>query len=97
MSGCREQSVLCGYDTRNLTYTEAVDAFQASVDFEPAIWARLMQAPKAPIAPDAARYLLSIDFSEHDHARMQELMAWSKEGALIPDMAWPFTIRSLAT
>ena len=47
---------------------------QASIDSEPVIWARLIQAPKAPILPDAARYLLSIDFSESDHARMQGLM-----------------------
>ena len=59
--------------------------YQASVDFEPVIWARLIQAPKAPIAPEAARYLLSIDFSEADHARMQELMDKSGDGALMPD------------
>jgi hypothetical protein len=48
-----------------------------------------------PIAPEAAHYLhavrdrarplLSIDFSEADHARMQELMDKSNEGALIAD------------
>lgn len=37
------------------------------------------------MAPDAAHYLLSIDLSEADHARMQELMDKSNEGALIPD------------
>jgi hypothetical protein len=57
---------------------------QASVDFEPVIWARLIQAPKAPLSPDAARYLLSINFSESDHARMQELMDKSSDGALTP-------------
>src|SRR5580658_180255 len=57
-------------------------AHQASVGFEPGIWARLIRAPKAPISPEAARYLLSIDFSETDHARMQELMDKSTEGAL---------------
>jgi hypothetical protein len=60
-------------------------AHQSSVDFEPVIWARLMQTPKAPISPDAARYLLSIDFSEADNARMQELMDKSNEGALTSD------------
>jgi hypothetical protein len=59
--------------------------YQASVDFEPVIWARLIQAPRAPIAPEAARYLLSIDFSEADHARMRELMDKSGDGALMPD------------
>jgi len=55
---------------------------KASLDFEPAIWARLIQAPKAAISPEAARYLISIDFSDADHARMQELMEKSNEGTL---------------
>jgi hypothetical protein len=59
-------------------------AHQSSIDFEPVIWSRLIQAPKVPISPDVARYLLSIDFSETDHARMQELMDKSNEGALTP-------------
>ena len=58
---------------------------QASVNFEPAIWARLIQMPKEPISPEVARYLLSIEFSEGDHARMQELMDKSNEGTLTPD------------
>jgi hypothetical protein len=58
---------------------------QASVNFEPAIWARLIQTPKEPISPEAARYLLSIDFSEADHLRMQELMDKSNEGQLSSD------------
>ena len=60
-------------------------AYQAIADFEPAIWTRLIRAPRAPIAPEAARYLLSIDFSEVDHTRMRELTDKSSEGALIPD------------
>jgi hypothetical protein len=59
-----------------------MDAHQTSVDFEPVIWARLIQAPKEPISPEAAHYLLSIDFSEVDDARMQELMDKSNDGAL---------------
>jgi hypothetical protein len=62
-------------------------AHQSSVDFEPVIWARLIQAPKAPISPDAARYLLSIDFNEADSVRMQELMDKSNEGVLTQDEA----------
>ena len=65
-----------------MTYTEAMGAQQASLNFHPVIWAQLMQAPKEPISPDAARYLLSIDFSEADHTRMQELMDKSNEGML---------------
>ena len=60
-------------------------AHPASVNFEPVIWARLIQTPKEPISPEAARYLLSIDFSEADHSRMQELMDKSNEGALTSD------------
>jgi hypothetical protein len=59
-----------------------MDVHQASVDFEPAIWARLIQAPKEPISLEAAHYLLSIDFSEADDARMQQLMDKSNEGRL---------------
>src|SRR5271169_6344462 len=64
---------------------EAMSAHPASVNFEPAIWARLILAPKEPLLPEAARYLLSIDFSEADHARMQELMDKSNEGTLTSD------------
>lgn len=72
----------CNPACRVVTYTEAIDVHPEIVDFEPAIWARLIQAPRAPIAPEAAHYLLSIDFSEADHARMRELMDKSNEGAL---------------
>ncbi len=68
-----------------LTYTELMGAHPASVNFEPVIWARLIQTPKEPISPEAARYLLSIDFnSAADRSRMQELMDKSNEGALTP-------------
>ncbi len=56
-----------------------------SLDFEPTIWARLIQAPKAAISPEAARYLMAIDFGDADHARMQELMEKSNEGKLTLD------------
>lgn len=68
-----------------MAYPEDMSANQASVSFEPVIWARLIQAPKGPISPEAASYLLSIDFSEADHTRMQELMDKSSEGALTSD------------
>jgi hypothetical protein len=58
---------------------------KASLDFEPAIWARLIQAPRVAISPEAARYLMSIDFGDTDHARMQQLMERSNEGTLTPD------------
>jgi hypothetical protein len=55
---------------------------KASLDFEAAIWARLIQAPTAAISSEAARYLISIDFGDADHARMQQLMEKSNEGTL---------------
>jgi hypothetical protein len=58
---------------------------KASFDFEPAIWARLIQAPTAALSPEAARYLMSIDFGDTDHTRMQELMEESNEGTLTPE------------
>jgi hypothetical protein len=58
---------------------------KVSLDFEPAIWARLIQAPKAAISPEAARYLVDIDFGDADQARMQELMEKSNEGTLTPE------------
>lgn len=58
---------------------------KGGLDFEPAIWVRLIQAPKAPISPEAARYLISVDFGDADHARMQDLMEKSNEGMLTPD------------
>jgi hypothetical protein len=70
-----------------MAYTETMGVHQSSVDFEPVIWARLIQAPKAPISAEVARYLLSIDFTEADSARMQELMDKSNEGALTSDEA----------
>jgi len=54
---------------------------------EPAIWARLIEMPQGAIAPDAARYFLSMKFSEADRARMQDLMDKSNEGTLSAEEA----------
>jgi hypothetical protein len=54
----------------------------ASLDFQPAICARLIQAAKTAISPEAARYLMSLDFADADHARMQELIEKSNDGTL---------------
>jgi hypothetical protein len=62
-----------------------MSAHSASLNFEPVIWARLIQTQKEPISPEAARYLLSLDFSEADHSRMQVLMDKSNEGTLTSD------------
>jgi hypothetical protein len=55
---------------------------QGITNAEPAIWTRLIATPQGKIPPDAARYLLSMRFSETDHARMQDLMDKSNEGLL---------------
>ena len=60
-------------------------AHHADMNFEPAIWARLIQTPTEPISPEAARYFISIDFSEADHSRMQILMDKSNEGTMAPE------------
>jgi hypothetical protein len=60
-------------------------AHQASLTFEPAIWARLIQMPKERISQDTARYLLSIQFGQADRARMEELADRSEAGALTAD------------
>jgi hypothetical protein len=60
-------------------------AHQASLTFEPAIWARLIQVPKEPISQDTARYLLSIQFGQPDRARMEELADRSEAGTLTAD------------
>lgn len=60
-------------------------AHQASLTFEPAIWARLIQMPKERISQDTARYLLSIRFGQVDRARMEELADRSEAGALTAD------------
>jgi hypothetical protein len=63
-----------------MAYTRTVEVHQSRVDFEPVIWARLILAPKVRILAEVARYLLSIDFSDADNDRMQELMEKSNEG-----------------
>ena len=60
-------------------------AHRASLTFEPAIWARLIQMPKERISQDTARYLLSIRFGQVDRARMEELADRSETGALSAD------------
>jgi hypothetical protein len=46
-----------------------------------ALWQRVIQF-KGELSPAAARALLRFGFSEHDHARMAELSAKARAGAL---------------
>ena len=49
---------------------------------EAAIWARLMQARTGALSPEAAEYLLSIEFGESDRLRMEQLAERSEAGTL---------------
>ena len=53
-----------------------------SPNSEAAIWARLMQAQKNELSPEAAEFLLTIDFGDADRRRMQELAERSEAGIL---------------
>jgi len=59
-----------------------VNPNSVNVSFEPVIWARLLEGRKDDISPEAARYLLSIEFGESDRARMEELAERSEAGVL---------------
>ena len=49
---------------------------------EAAIWDRLMQAKKDKLTPEAAQFLLAIDFEESDQQRMLQLAERPEAGTL---------------
>jgi len=49
---------------------------------EAAILQRVIEPKKAGLSPEAARFLLSLDFPESDHARMAELSSKASDGTL---------------
>src|SRR5882724_11244362 len=53
-----------------------------SSNSEAAIWARLMQAQKDELSPEAAELLLAIDFGESDRERMLQLAERAEGGTL---------------
>jgi hypothetical protein len=53
-----------------------------SPNSEAAIWARLMQAQKDELSPEAAEFLLAIEFGQSDRQRMLQLAERSEAGAL---------------
>src|ERR1035438_4239042 len=53
-----------------------------SPNSEAAIWARLMQAQKDELSPDAAEFLLAMDFGGSDRQRMLQLAERSEAGTL---------------
>lgn len=52
---------------------------------ESAIWERVIEPSEDDLSPEAARFLLRLDFDEADHTRMAELAEKSNEGALTQD------------
>ena len=58
----------------------------ALVDFEPIIWARLLEAQveaqNREISPDVARFLLSMSFADRDRERIAYLADRSQAGEL---------------
>ena len=53
-----------------------------SPNSEAAIWTRLMQVQKDVLSPDAAEFLLAMDFGEGDRQRMLQLAERSEAGTL---------------
>jgi hypothetical protein len=49
---------------------------------EAAIWTRLMQAQERELSPEAAEFLLAMDFGESDRQRMLQLAERSETGTL---------------
>lgn len=59
----------------------------ASIDFEPIIWARVLEArvtARGEISPDVAHFLLGMGFSESDRERIAYLSRRSQDGELPP-------------
>jgi hypothetical protein len=52
---------------------------------EAAIFGRLLSNGKGEMAPDLARYILTVGFSSEDQARMTELAARNQGGELSPE------------
>jgi hypothetical protein len=53
-----------------------------SPNTEAAILSRLIEPERKGLSPDAARYILSLQFQDPDLARMKELAGKAQEGAL---------------
>jgi hypothetical protein len=59
-----------------------VDATATAANGEAIIWSRLIRPEWDDLSPEAARSLLKLDFEEDDRARMRELAAKNRSGAL---------------
>jgi hypothetical protein len=61
-----------------------MEAVSGDTGNEAALWGRLLDPADAALSPDAARYLLSIQFPASDVERMHELAAKAREVSLTP-------------
>jgi hypothetical protein len=52
---------------------------------EATIWERVLDVPEGDLTPEAATFLLKLDFREEDHARMHELAVKAQDGTLTPE------------
>src|SRR6266700_6174280 len=69
------RSALCG----------RIANMSATLSYESIILGRLIQPEQGDMAPDLARYVLSLDFSAPDQERVAALSAGAQSGALSPD------------
>jgi hypothetical protein len=53
-----------------------------STAMEAAVLERMIRPTVANVPPDAARFILSLDFSDSDHVRIDELSAQARAGKL---------------
>ncbi len=58
---------------------------EMSASREIAVLERMIQPAIANIPPEAARFFLSLDFSQADQSRIDDLSAKARAGALTPD------------
>ena len=58
------------------------EAHVEGANTETAILARLIEPERAGLAPEAARYILTLEFKDSDRERMNELAEKARDGAL---------------
>jgi len=61
-----------------------IEARFDSANTEAAILSRLIEPGRSGLAPEAARYVLTLEFNDSDQRRMNELADKAREGALSP-------------
>jgi hypothetical protein len=70
--GLNPLDTILGMSTKTITSDPSVDIWRRVVEF------------RGKIAPSAARALLNVRFSEHDHALMSDLSAKARAATLTP-------------